>query len=208
MMRKNLFVIVLIGMLLVCWAAWPAVAGEPTNQVKATVDKVIDILKNKELKKPSKVEERRAMLRRAVTERFDFEEMSKRTLAIHWQKRTAEERKEFVSLFSDLLERSYVNKIESYTDEKVNYTQENIEGEYALVKTVIVTKKNIEVPIDYKLIRKSTQWKAYDVVIEGVSLVNNYRGQFNKVIRSQSYEELVTRLRNKQEKALFEEKAK
>jgi len=207
-MRKNLFVIVLIGMLLVCWAARPAVAGEPTNQVKATVDKVIDILKNKELKKPSKVEERRAMLRRAVTERFDFEEMSKRTLAIHWQKRTAEERKEFVSLFSDLLERSYVNKIESYTDEKVNYTQENIEGEYALVKTVIVTKKNIEVPIDYKLIRKSTQWKAYDVVIEGVSLVNNYRGQFNKVIRSQSYEELVTRLRNKQEKALFEEKAK
>ncbi|HWR89150.1 MAG TPA: ABC transporter substrate-binding protein [Dissulfurispiraceae bacterium] len=207
-MRKNLFVIVLIGMLLVCWAARPAVAGEPTNQVKATVDKVIDILKNKELKKPSKTEERRAQLRRAVAERFDFEEMSKRTLAIHWQKRTAEERKEFVSLFSDLLDRSYVNKIESYTDEKVNYTQENIEGEYALVKTVIVTKKNIEVPIDYKLIRKSTQWKAYDVVIEGVSLVNNYRGQFNKVIRSQSYEELVTRLRNKQEKALFEEKAK
>lgn len=207
-MRKNLFVIVLIGMFLVCWAARPVVAGEPTNQVKATVDKVIDILKNKELKKPSKTEERRAQLRRAVAERFDFEEMSKRTLAIHWQKRTAEERKEFVSLFSDLLDRSYVNKIESYTDEKVNYTQENIEGEYALVKTVIVTKKNIEVPIDYKLIRKSTQWKAYDVVIEGVSLVNNYRGQFNKVIRSQSYEELVTRLRNKQEKALFEEKAK
>jgi phospholipid transport system substrate-binding protein len=116
-MRKNLFVIVLIGMLLVCWAARPALAGEPTTQVKTTVDKVIDILKNKELKKPSKTEERRAMLRRAVTERFDFEEMSKRTLAIHWQKRTAEERKEFVSLFSDLLERSYVNKFESYTDE-------------------------------------------------------------------------------------------
>jgi phospholipid transport system substrate-binding protein len=184
----------------------PVHAGEPTNAVKGTVEKVLDIVRNKELKKPQKTAERRALLRKAVDERFDYEEMSKRTLGMHWQKRTPEERKEFVTLFSDLLERSYVNKIESYSDEPIEYLQETIEGEYALVKTKITTKGNTEVPIDYKLLRKGGQWEAYDVVIEGISLVNNYRSQFNRIIRTQSYEELVKRLRNKQEQALFEKK--
>lgn len=183
-------------------------AGEPTNQVKGTVDKVLDILKNKELKKPAKAEERRASIRRVVGERFDFEEMSKRTLALNWQKRTPAERKEFVTLFSDLLERSYINKIEAYTDEKIIYGEETVESEYGVVKTKIITKRNVEAPIEYKLLKKSSQWMVYDVVIEGVSLVNNYRNQFNKIIRTKSYDELVKRLRNKQEEALFEEKTK
>jgi len=204
---RVLLVSLLVG-LWWCGTAGAAAPGSPTEQVKETVDKVIETLKNKELKKPSKAEERRAILRRTVGDRFDFEEMSKRTLSIHWQRRTPEERKEFVSLFSDLLERTYVNKIESYTDEKVVYGEENIEGDYAVVKTKIITSANVEVPIDYKLFKKSPKWVAYDVVIEGVSLVNNYRTQFNKIIRSQSYEELVKRLRAKQEKPLFEEKKK
>lgn len=194
--------------LLCSGAAGAAAPGSPTEQVKETVDKVIETLKNKELKKPSKTEERRAILRKTVGDRFDFEEMSKRTLSVHWQKRTPEERKEFVSLFSDLLERTYVNKIEGYTEEKVVYGDETIEGEYAVLKTKIITTANVEVPIDYKLFKKSPKWMVYDVVIEGVSLVNNYRTQFNKIIRSQSYEELVKRLRAKQEKPLFEEKKK
>jgi phospholipid transport system substrate-binding protein len=144
--------VLLVSLLVGLW--WHGVAdaaapGSPTEQVKETVDKVIETLKNKELKKPSKAEERRAILRRTVGDRFDFEEMSKRTLSIHWQKRTPEERKEFVSLFSDLLERTYVNKIESYTDEKVVYGDESIEGDYAVVKTKIITSANVEVPIDY-----------------------------------------------------------
>jgi len=169
---------------------------------------VIDILKNKDLMRPEKKEQRRVAMRKIVGERFDFDEMSKRTLALHWQKRTQAERREFVSLFSDLLERSYVNKVESYTDEKTLYVDESIEGEYSVVKSKIITKRNVEVPIDYKLLKEGGEWKVYDVVIEGVSLVNNYRTQFNKIIRTQSYEELVKRLKNKQEQALFEEKAK
>lgn len=185
-----------------------AYAGEPTNQVKQTVDKVLNILKNKELKKPEKTKERRAAIRKAVSERFDFEEMAKRALGLHWRKRTPEERKEFVSLFTDLLERSYIKKIESYSDEKILYVGENVESEYAVVKSNIITKRNDEIPMEYRLLKKNGKWEVYDVVIEGVSLVNNYRTQFNKIIRSQSYEELVKKMKNKQEEELFEEKAK
>ncbi len=182
-----------------------AYAGEPTNLMKQTVDSIIDVLKNQELKKPDKADERRAEIRKLVGERFDFEEMAKRSLALHWRKRTPEEKKEFVKLFSYLLERSYINKIESYTDEKILYTAENIEGEYAVVKTKIITGRNVEVPIDYKLLKKNGNWEVYDVVIEGVSLVNNYRIQFNSIIRKDSYEELVMRMKNKQEEEKFQE---
>ena len=185
-----------------------AYADTPTQQVKQTVDKVLDILKNKELKKPAKTKERRALIRQTVSERFDFEEMAKRSLALHWRKRTPEERKEFVPLYTDLLERSYIKKIESYTDEKILYLNEKINGEYAEVDTKIVTKRNVEIPIEYRLLRKNGKWEVYDVIIEGVSLVNNYRTQFNKIIRTDSYEDLVKKMKNKQEEELFEEKAK
>ena len=206
-MERGKCSIMLLILLLLLFTA-TAGAGIPTNQVKDTVDRVIDILKSKDLMRPEKKEQRRAAIRKIVGELFDFDEMSKRTLALHWQRRTQAERREFVSLFSDLLERSYINKIETYTDEKIIYTDESIDREYSVVKSKIITKRNVEVPIDYKLLKEGNEWKVYDVVIEGVSLVNNYRTQFNKIIRSESYEELVKRLKNKQEQALFEEKAK
>ena len=180
-------------------------AGDPADLIKQTVNDVIEILKNEKLKKPEKMTERRVELRRVVSEAFDFEEMSKRALALHWKKRTLEERQKFIPLFSDLLERSYVKKIESYTDEQILYTDENIDGDYAVVKTKIITKKNFEIPIDYRLFKKNDQWGVYDVVIEGVSLVNNYRTQFNRIIRKDSYEDLVKRMEHKQ-KEEFEEK--
>ncbi len=188
--------------------AVPAYADTPTQQVRQTVDKVLDILRNKELKRPEKTKERRTVIRRTISERFDFEEMAKRSLALHWRKRTPEEKKEFVSLYTDLLERSYIKKIESYTDEKILYLNEKINGEYAEVDTKIVTKRNVEIPIEYRLLKKDGKWEVYDVIIEGVSLVNNYRTQFNKIIRTDSYEELVKRMKNKQEEELFEEKTK
>ena len=181
-------------------------AGEPVTLIKQTIGEVIDILKDEELKKPDKGADRRAELRRVIGERFDFEEMAKRSLALHWKKRTPEERQEFIPLFSDLLERSYVNKIESYTDEQILYTDENIDNDYASVKTKIITKRNVEIPIEYRLLKKNNRWGVYDVVIEGVSLVNNYRNQFNKIIRKDSYEELVKRMQQKQEEEEFEEK--
>jgi len=174
-----------------------ALAGEPTDQVKQTVDAVLDVLKNKELKKPAREAERRAKIRQIVSARFDFEEMAKRSLAQHWKKRSPEEQKEFVPLYTDLLENTYIRKIEKYEDEKVAYVDEKTEGNYATVKTNVVTPKGTETPIEYRLVKEGNQWKAYDVVIEGVSLVNNYRNQFNAIIRSGSYEELVKRLKSK-----------
>ncbi len=176
-----------------------AYAGEPTDQVKQGVDKVLDVLKNRELKRPDRTRERRAAIRKIVGERFDYEEMAKRSLAQYWRQRTPEERKEFVPLYSDLLEKAYINKIEMYRNEKVLYTGENVDGNYAVVKTkVILTKKNIEIPIDYKILKRGLKWIVYDVGIEGVSLVNNYRNQFNQIIRSGSYQELVKKLKSKQ----------
>jgi phospholipid transport system substrate-binding protein len=201
----KLFCLLLSSFLFLSILAINVYAGDPTNLMKQTIDKVIDILKNKELKKAEKTNERRVAIRKVVGERFDFEEMAKRSLALHWKKRTPEERKEFVPLFSDLLERSYIKKIEGYTDEKFLYTDEKIDVDYAVVNTRIITKRNVEIPIEYRLLNKNGKWEVYDVVIEGVSLVNNYRNQFNTIIRRNSYEELVKRMKNKQEEELFQE---
>jgi len=190
---------------LISLTAVEAHAGAPTDQVKTTVDNVLEILKDKELKKPEKTSERRTMIRKAVDERFDFEEMAKRSLALYWKDRSPEERKEFIPLYSDLLERAYIRKIERYTDEKVQYVDESVKEEYALVRTRIVTKENVEIPVEYRLLKKGEQWEVYDVVVEGVSLVNNYRTQFNRIIRRHSYEELVKRMKSKQEGELAKE---
>jgi phospholipid transport system substrate-binding protein len=180
-------------------SAGPLFAGEAMDQVRVSVDQVLNILRSKEMAKKGKEAERRAALRKTISARFDFEEMAKRSLATHWRVRTPEEKKEFVALYTDLLERSYVNKIESYEDETIVYTDETLDGEYALVKTKIVTKRNTQIPIDYRLKKENSQWYAYDVIIEGVSLVNNYRTQFNNIIRQNSYEALIKRMKSKRE---------
>jgi phospholipid transport system substrate-binding protein len=190
----NIFLFFLLSL-----PAGSAYAGVPTDQVKQTVDKVLDILKNKELKKPANEKKRRAEIRKVVSERFDFEEMAKRSLGIYWRKRTPEERKEFVPLYTDLLERTYIKKIERYTDEKIAYTGEKIDGNYGVVNTRVITTKNIETPIDYRLLNENGQWMVYDVIIEGVSLINNYRNQFSTVIHQKSYEELVKKLKSKEQ---------
>ncbi|MEW6116992.1 MAG: ABC transporter substrate-binding protein [Nitrospirota bacterium] len=200
---KRLLRILLGTCVLTLLLAASASAGEPTDQVRQSVDKVLNILRNKELKRPERTQERRAAIRKIVDERFDFEEMAKRSLALHWRKRTSEEKKEFVMLYSDLLERAYIKKIEDYTDEKVLYTGESVEGDYAVVRTKII-RKGVETPIDYRLLRKNSQWEVYDVIIEGVSLVNNYRKQFNQIINSRSYEDLVRRLKSKKADEEFE----
>jgi phospholipid transport system substrate-binding protein len=178
--------------------AGSAYAGVPTNEMKQTVDKVLDILKNKELKKPSNEKKRKAEIRKVVSERFDFEEMAKRSLGIYWRQRTPAERKEFVQLYTDLLERTYIRRIEAYTDEKIAYTGEKISDGYAAVDTKVITTKNTEIPIQYRMLNENGQWMVYDVSIEGVSLINNYRNQFSSVIHQKSYEELVKKLKRKE----------
>jgi phospholipid transport system substrate-binding protein len=174
-------------------------AGEPTEKIRQTTDKILSIVTDPSLKDPSKAQEREKLIRRAVDEQFDWEEMARRSLATHWAKRTAEERKEFVRLFADLLERTYMRKVEDYSGEKVLYEGETKDGDYVKVKVKIVTKKNKDIPVEYRLKKEGNDWFIYDVSIEGVSLVNNYRTQFNNIIVQSSYENLVKKLRDKVE---------
>lgn len=183
--------------LLIFVLASPAQAGEPTEQIKLTIDKMIDILGDPALKNPAKVEERRKLLRDTASERFDWREMARRSLAKHWQQRTDAEIKEFVPLFTDLLEQTYMKRIENYSGDKVSYDGEKVKGQYSLVKVRIATSKQTEIPVVYRLRKKGSQWLIYDVSIEGVSLVNNYRKQFDSVILSSSYQGLVEKLKEK-----------
>lgn len=189
--------VTVIGILVMCLFCSPNVfAGEITNQVKATIDEVIEIVTDESLKSQEKV--RRERLRNAIGKRFNYNQMVVRSLARDWNNRTPKERKEFKELFKRLLENSYASKIESYSDEKINYIDEVVKGEYALVKTEIV-RNDGTIGVDYKLILDSGEWMVYDFVIEGVSLIRNYRSQFTKIIRKESFDALVQRLSAKVE---------
>jgi phospholipid transport system substrate-binding protein len=174
-------------------------AGPPTDQLKNRVDRILQVLADPEMMKESRTAERRAALRRIAGEVFDFTEISRRSLARHWQARTPAERVEFVKLFADLLERAYVGKLELYSGEKIEYAGEVPDGDVTTVKTRIITKQGTAIPVDYRMFQDNGQWKAYDALIEGVSLVGNYRTQFNTVIQRSSYEGLVKALRAKAE---------
>ena len=183
----------------------PARAGVPTDQLKAATDGVLKLIQDPELKKPDKAQERRKQIRAVANEIFDWQETGKRALARHWQARTPQQREEFSALFADLIERSYVGKIEAYSGERILYVGDSIEGDQATVRTKLVTKSNTEIPIDYRMFKGGDRWRAYDVLIEGVSLVSNYRTQFNKIIQQSSYDELVKKLKTKQEEMVFED---
>ena len=191
--------------LLVAPRAW---AGVPTDQLRSQIDRVIKTVDDPDLKQGSKAAERRAAVRKIANETFDFQEMAKRALARHWQPRTPAERDEFVKLFADLLERAYVSKIENYGGEKIAYNGDTIDGDAALVKTKIVTKQGTDIPVDYRMVKRNDRWLVYDVVIEGVSLINNYRTQFNKIIQTSSYQSLVDRMKNKQDELIEDDKGK
>lgn len=183
--------------LAVLWSVSTAFANV-TDTIKKTVDEVIQIVSDKELKKKSNEQQRRTAIKKSIATIFDSQEMAKRTLGKHWNQRTPAERKLFVELFATLLENSYAGKIESYNNEKVVYTKEIVDGEYAEVKSKVVTSKRDEYALDYKLMKtESGKWMVYDVVIEGVSLVANYRTQFNKIIIANGYPELVKKLQVK-----------
>ena len=186
--------------------AVPAAAGVPTDQLRGAVDRVLKTLEDPSLKGANKVVERRVAVRKIANEIFDFGEIAKRSMARHWQPLSEAQRTEFVGLFADLLERSYISKIETYGGEKIQYTGEKIDGEYATVSTRIVTKNGTEVPVDYRMKKGGDRWLVYDVSIEGVSLVSSYRTQFNKIIQTSSYNELVSKLKNKQDELLAEDK--
>ncbi len=168
----------------------------PTVVVRGTIDEVLRLVTDEGLKKPDQEAHRRKLLEETIGQHFDFEEMAKRSLAAHWRNRSEAEHQEFVQLFQTLLSKTYAGKIENYSGEKVEYLNERLRDSYAEVQTTIVSQKT-EISLDYRLLLKDGNWLVYDVVVDGVSLVKNYRVQFDRIIRDSSYEELVKTLREK-----------
>lgn len=191
-----------VGVVVVGLLAGGASAGEPLDRIRETVSDVLAVLEDETLQSPQNQTLRREKLRQAVYRRFDFEEMARRSLGRHWRDLNAEQRQEFVGLFSDLLERSYVGKIEgSGAGSQVDYPRETIDEEgFASVLSLITSRLGSQIDVEYRLLQRDgdAAWEVYDVVVEGVSLINNYRTQFNNVIHRTSYDGLVRQLRLKQ----------
>ncbi|HTO12135.1 MAG TPA: ABC transporter substrate-binding protein [Candidatus Binatia bacterium] len=139
--------------------------------------------------------QRRLEIRRVATDLFDFDEISRRALSRHWSGRTPEEQAEFTRLFTDLLERAYIGRIEAYSGEKILYVGEVVDGAFATVRSKLVTRRNTETPLDYRLHLKNGRWKVYDILIDNVSFVSTYRSEFSRILQHESYAVLLDRLR-------------
>jgi phospholipid transport system substrate-binding protein len=202
----SFFVRLAVVLALVVTPVTVAGAGQAADQLKALIERVVKAIEDPELKKESRALDRRKNVRKIAEDIFDFGETAKRSLGRHWLARTPAEREEFVGLFADLLERSYISKIELFNGEKIQFVGDTADGDQTVVRTKIVTKQGTEVPVDYRMLRKGDRWLVYDVIIEGVSLIANYRTQFNKIIQTSSYQELVKKMKTKQEEFLEQEK--
>jgi phospholipid transport system substrate-binding protein len=178
-----------------------AFAGIPLETVKGHVDKVLDVLRDPSLKAESAKKVKKDKIRAISEKMFDFTELSKRTLASNWRKLSPEQQKEFIELYTSLLEDAYANKIMAYSDEKIAFSKEIALTEKTIEVQSTVLRKNGDIPIYYRVIMKDGSWRVYDVVIEGVSLINNYRSQFREILANKTPESLLETLRKKVGKA-------
>jgi phospholipid transport system substrate-binding protein len=186
--------VVLLGVVALGAVVAPAAgAGPVSEQLGARIDQVVGILEDPIMR--IRPEERRGALRDAAGEIFDFTEITRRALGRHWQAATPAEREELVALFTARLERAYLERLEQYSGERISVVGELVDGDLATVRTRLVSKDGVETPVDYRLYRRGERWLAYDVSIEGVSLVASYRAQFNTIVRASSTQALVARLR-------------
>ena len=192
-MRRFVMPLLFVLALLVPGSVWGA---EPTDQLRAQLERVVKVVQDPEMKKDGRAAERRAV-RKIAEEIFDFGDTARRALARHWAQRSAAEREEFVAVFTDVFEHAYLSKVELLQGDKVAYLGDSVEGGVATVRTRLTTKQGSQLDVDYRMQQRgpSGRWLVYDVLIEGVSLVDNYRNQFNSVIQRSSYQELVRRLK-------------
>jgi phospholipid transport system substrate-binding protein len=177
----------------------PAWAGPPTDALREYTEAVQKVLDDPALKTEDRRNKRRAAVRKLAAEAFDVQETARRALGTHWQQRTPAEREEFVQLFADLLEHTYIAKIDLYGGERLRFTDERLDGDTAVVRAKVMTRQGTEVPVEGRMHRKADRWLIYDVVIENVSLIANYRAQFDRIIRTSSFAELIKRLRTRGE---------
>lgn len=173
-------------------------AAGPEQVVKESVDRILALLKNPALAGEAKKAERKKRIVAIVEQRFDFREMSRRTLAVNWRAISPAQQDTFVSLFAKLLENTYISKIEQYSNQKILYKDQLVRGDQAVVESVVI-HNGVETPLIYRLINASGQWRVYDVVIEGVSLVSNYRSQFADVLERENFSALVSKIKEKVE---------
>jgi phospholipid transport system substrate-binding protein len=209
--KSVFFVVALFSLALLCPSAGSA--GIITDDLKTAVDKVLGIMQNPAYGAPDKKEERQKLINTVIAGKFDWEEMSRRALGVHWRDFTPPQQKEFVAIFSDFLERTYISKVDlflkeekSFSANNIVYTKETIEEQYALVDSKVALKED-EIPLSYKLINKGGKWVVYDMTLEGVGIVANYRTQFSELLANGSYEKLIQKLKSKQGEGDIIEKA-
>ncbi len=203
--RNRWYVRVALSSFLVCLISFSSVvhAGGPgtaTEAMKDTIDRVLVVLQQEDLQGGDKKDVRLTRLVEIIRHRFDYEEMGKRTLSHEWKKLTASQQQEFVTLFERFLTKSYASNVSSYSGEKIEYLKERNKGKFAEVQTLVTSPKS-QVPLDYRLLKKNDEWKVYDVVIDGVSLMKNYRGQFARILKASSFEGLLAKLSANEDQA-------
>ena len=186
------FLLTLMTGLTLAFTVMSHAGNTPTDDVRTSVEAILEILKDEQLDKEGK----RAQISTVINKRFDFRAMSQRTLATNWKKTSDEEKQQFVALFSQLIENSYVGKVEAYTDEKVDFTGEKVKGRKAVVETLIITS-SADIPINYKVYQKGGQWLVYDVIIEGVSLISNYRSSYQEIMKKEGFDGLLAKMQAK-----------
>jgi len=190
-MLKNMLIAITLGTAL-AFSAHGYAETSPVQTVHESVDAILALLKDDTLSQ----DDRRAKIRAHINTRFDFDAMSQRTLATNWKKATKQEKEKFIDLFSQLIENTYIGKIEAYTNEKVEYPGEKVKGNKALVETLIIAA-SADIPVDYKLYKKGDTWWVYDVIIEGVSLISNYRSSYQEIVKKEGFDGLLAKMQEK-----------
>ena len=190
-MLKRFSMPILFGFMMTL-ASMAFAAGNATESVRTSVDAIIGILKDAGLDKPAK----RDKIRLVIAERFDFHAMSQRTLATNWKKASKEEQQQFTKLFAELIQNTYIGRVEAYTNEEVQYPGEKVTRNRAEVDTLIVTSSK-EIPVTYKLYLKDGRWLVYDVYIEGVSLISNYRNSYQEIVKRDGFAGLLSQMEEK-----------
>ena len=216
-MKRNAFfyiyLIVLFGVMVTLSSSAWAAPGKVTDSLKSTLNQMIQVLNDPSLKTPDKKNERKTILLNLIKERFDEQEFAKRALGSHWRERSEKEKKEFVDAFSNLLEQTYLDKIDTYlakagnfSEENILYLNETVKGKYVIISTKILTGENSKIPVLYLLKNKQDTWLVCDVAIEGVSIAKNYRAQFKEILANSSFKDLINKLKSKQIKETPEKK--
>jgi len=187
-------------------------AGAITDDLKVIVDKIVDVLTDPKLAGPEKKQERTKIIHTIANEKFDWEEMAKRSIGVRWRELSPQQQKEFIDVFVDFLERTYISKIDlflqkskDFSSKNITYYKETIEGRYALVESKIAVNEQ-EIPLHYKLLDKNGKWVVYDLTVEGIGLVSNYRTQFNEILASSSFDDLIKKLKLKEGNEILDKK--